>query len=68
MPRSSRDGRRILFTRYRNGNSDVYVVRADGKRLRRLARGPVEDYAADFSPDGRMILFSSDRRAFARCT
>jgi Tol biopolymer transport system component len=25
----SRDGRRILFTRYRNGNPDVYVVRAD---------------------------------------
>jgi Tol biopolymer transport system component len=57
----SRDGSRILFTRYRNGNPDVYLVRADGRRLRRLTRQPGEDYAADFSPDGRKILFSSDR-------
>jgi Tol biopolymer transport system component len=57
----SRDGNRILFTRYRNRNPDVYLVRADGTRLRRLTRQPGEDYAADFSPDGRKILFSSDR-------
>lgn len=57
----SRNGSRILFTRYRNGNPDVYLVRADGTRLRRLTRQPGEDYAADFSPDGRKILFTSDR-------
>jgi TolB protein len=57
----SRDGSRILFTRYRNGNPDVYLVRTDGTRLRRLTRQRGEDYAADFSPDGRKILFSSDR-------
>lgn len=57
----SRNGSRILVTRYRNGNPDVYLVRADGTRLRRLTRQPGEDYAADFSPDGRKILFSSDR-------
>jgi Tol biopolymer transport system component len=57
----SRDGGRILFTSYRDGNPEVYLVRADGTRLRRLTRQPGEDYAADFSPDGRKILFSSDR-------
>jgi Tol biopolymer transport system component len=57
----SRDGSRILFTSYRDGNPEVYLVRADGTRLRRLTRQPGEDYAADFSPDGRKILFSSDR-------
>jgi TolB protein len=57
----SRNGSRILFTRYRNGNPDVYLVRVDGTRLRRLTRQPAEDYAADFSPDGHKILFSSDR-------
>jgi TolB protein len=57
----SRNGSRILFTRYRSGNPDVYLVRTDGTRLRRLTRQPGEDYAADFSPDGRKILFSSDR-------
>src|ERR671923_186764 len=43
------------------GRAQVFVVRADGKRLRRLTRHPGEDYAADFSPDGRKILFLSDR-------
>jgi TolB protein len=57
----SRNGSRMLITRYRNGNPDVYLVRADGTRLRRLTRQPGEDYAADFSPDGGKILFSSDR-------
>jgi TolB protein len=60
----SRNGSRIVFTRYRKSNPDVYLVRADGARLRRLTRQPGEDYAADFSPDGRKILFSSDRTGF----
>ena len=58
----SHDGRRILLTRWLGTNTEVYVVRADGKHLRRLTRQRGNDYAADFSPDGRKILFSSDRR------
>src|SRR6266542_4018129 len=57
----SRDGRRLLFTSYRDGNPEVYLVGADGSGLRRLTRKPGDDYAADFSPDGRKILFTSDR-------
>jgi Tol biopolymer transport system component len=57
----SADGRRLLFSSWKNGNPDVYVVNTDGKRLRRLTRCACEDLAADFSPDGRKILFSSDR-------
>ncbi len=57
----SRDGARILLTSYRDGNPNVYVVRADGSGLRRLTRDGGEDYAADFSPDAREILFSSTR-------
>src|SRR6266511_3864873 len=57
----SRDGARILFTSYRDGNPNVYVVRAEGSGLRRLTRDGGEDYAADFSPDAREILFSSTR-------
>ena len=60
----SRDGRRILFTSYRDGNPEVYVVRLDGTGLRRLTHQRRDDYAADFSPDGRKILFSSDRGGF----
>ncbi len=57
----SRDGRRILFTSYRDGNAEVYTARVDGRRFRRLTRQRRDDYAADFSPDGRKILFSSNR-------
>jgi Tol biopolymer transport system component len=60
----SRDGRRLLFTSYRDGNPEVYLVGSDGSRLRRLTRKPGDDYAADFSPDGRKILFTSDRTGF----
>jgi len=60
----SRDGRRLLFTSYRDGNPEVYLVGSDGIGLRRLTRKPGEDYAADFSPDGRKILFTSDRTGF----
>lgn len=56
----SPDGRQILFTSWRDGNTEVYVVSADGDRLRRLTRSSGEDYAADFSPGGRRILFTSD--------
>jgi Tol biopolymer transport system component len=38
-PAWSPDGRAIAFER----NGDVYVMHADGTRLRRLTRGPSED-------------------------
>lgn len=60
----SADGRRILFSSWRDGNPEVYVVNADGCALRRLTRSAREDWAADVSPDGRKILFSSDRSGF----
>jgi TolB protein len=60
----SRDGRRILFTSFRDGNPEVYVMRASGKGVRRLTRNSADDYAADFSPDGRKILFSSKRTGY----
>jgi TolB protein len=52
----SPDGKRILFTRYHDASgrdADVYVMRADGTRLRKLAHGR----SAVWSPDGRRILY-----------
>jgi Tol biopolymer transport system component len=63
----SPDGRRILFTQWRDtggGNyvgGDVYVVDADGTNVRRLTSKPADDVAAAWSPDGRRILFTSNR-------
>jgi Tol biopolymer transport system component len=51
--------RRALIVFSRGG--DVWLMRADGSGQRRLTRGSAEELEPAFSPDGRSILFSSDR-------
>ena len=53
----SPDGRRIAFTSRREGNSEVYVVNADGSGQRRLTRNAAGDFGPTWSPDGRKIAF-----------
>ena len=57
----SRDGRRILFTRYfAHGGSDLYeLTLADGAE-RRLTRG-ARSASAVWSPDGRRIAFTREQ-------
>lgn len=51
----SPNGKKILFTRMRAGESgDVFVMNADGSGARRLAHG----VAGCWSPDGRKILYT----------
>lgn len=51
----SPDGRKILFTRSSPGNGPhVFVMNADGTRVRRLARG----IAGSWSPDGEKIVYT----------
>ena len=68
----SPNGRRLAFVRIQGGRSDIYVVNADGSRLRRLAHaiaftpkggGPNSGFGANpaWSPDGRTIAFISNR-------
>jgi TolB protein len=42
-------------------DSDVFVVNADGSGRTNLTNNPGFDTDADWSPDGRKILFTSDR-------
>jgi Tol biopolymer transport system component len=55
----SPDGSRIAFigTRPAPWNKDVYVIDADGTDLRRITRGPSQDWNPEWSPDGKQLVF-----------
>jgi Tol biopolymer transport system component len=70
-PRFSPDGRRLVFTRYKNVNhtnahgvldgelSALFVVNADGGNLRQITAFGLHPGDADWSPDGRRIVFET---------
>jgi tricorn protease len=60
-PYFSPDGKWIAFTGQYDGNTDVYVISANGGVPRRLTWHPLPDAVAGWSPDGKQILFRSLR-------
>ncbi len=67
-PIFSPDGAQIAFTGEQNGNYDVYIIPATGGVPRRLTYHPSPDFAIGWTPDGKNILFASQRNSFARFT
>lgn len=65
-PRWSPDGSQIVFYRWQFGakeqvtSSDIFIVGADGRNLRRLTPDGFEAGDPDWSPDGSRIVFNSD--------
>ena len=51
----------IAFSSERDGNKEIYVMDADGKNLRRLTNNDFPDTDPSWSPDGKRIIFVSDR-------
>ena len=61
-PRSAAEGsERIVYSSLRPGNWDIYYFSERG-RPERLTSHPGLDYDAVFSPDGRWVVFTSERR------
>jgi TolB protein len=60
--RTGKEQWRILLTSNREGDSEIYSVRADGSAARRLTRNPGFDGFASWSPNGRKILYYSQVR------
>jgi TolB protein len=59
----SPDGRRIAFNGdlAEPGNDDVYTIGVDGTALQRLTTRPGYDADVRYSPDGKSLVFDSDR-------
>jgi Tol biopolymer transport system component len=58
----SPNGRRLASIGQVPGGGEIYVVNADGRRLRRLTRTRVSESYPTWSPDGRWILFVAAAR------
>ncbi len=53
----SADGKKIVFTSARDGDLEIYTMRADGSRVRRLTHRLGYDGGPFYSPDGNWIVY-----------
>jgi TolB protein len=61
-PAWSPDGRKLAVVLTRDGNSQIYVINADGSGApTRVSNSSAIDTEPNFSPDGQLLLFTSDR-------
>ncbi len=65
-PSVSPDGTQVAFVSSREGDPEIYVMKADGSDVRRLTAFHKEDMAPKWSPDGKWISFLSDREGRTR--
>src|ERR1700752_2703088 len=57
-PAYSADGPHIVFAVRRDGDSEIFTIRANGTHRRQITDDSVEDIEPSYSPGGRQIVFS----------
>lgn len=60
-PTYSPDGKQIIFCGFVNALTDLYIMDADGKNVRRLTHDKYGDVQPSYSPDGKWVAFATDR-------
>ncbi len=66
QPVFSPDGETLAFTGEYDGNTDVFTIPVSGGIPKRITYHPAADVAVGWTPDGRQILFRSNRAAASR--
>ena len=67
-PVFSPDGHNIAFTGEYDGDTDVFTIPAGGGIPHRVTYHPAADVAVAWTPDGKQIVFRSNREAASRYT
>lgn len=64
-PVFSPDGTILAFSAQYDGNTDVYTLPVTGGVPKRLTTHPTSDIVRGFTPDGKAVLFMSQREVFS---
>ena len=63
-PRFSPDGKKIIMSFAKDGNSDIYTMDLENRIVDRITNHPSIDTSPSYSPDGKFISFNSDRSGY----
>nr|MDQ3016926.1 hypothetical protein [Bacteroidota bacterium] len=63
-PTWSPDGNEIAFSGMVEGQTDLFIYNLKSRKVRQLTNDLFSEVYPDYSPDGKYLVFSSDRKTF----